>query len=169
MMHFTKFKNAKDLYGILDDDMWNLDETGFQIGVGGSQKIITVDPKRKNYVLDPDNRELVTALATIGGNGRKIPPFIIFTGAQFLAKYVVPGLEGLGVSFSSIGFTDDNIGMDYIKHFDRFTASQRVGRYRMLISDGHGSHETYEFRKYCWDNDIILFGFPPHSTHLLQF
>jgi len=33
--YFTKFNDAKRKYNILDDDMWNFDETGFQIGVGG--------------------------------------------------------------------------------------------------------------------------------------
>ena len=38
----------------------------------------------------------------------------------------------------------------------------------MLISDGFNSHIEFEFIQYCWDNFIIPFCLPPHSTHLLQ-
>lgn len=34
--------------------------------------------------------------------------------------------------------------------------------------DGHGSHHTYEFLKFCEDHKIKAVGMPPHTTHLLQ-
>ena len=34
--------------------------------------------------------------------------------------------------------------------------------------DQHGSHCTREFLQFCDNNDIILFGFPPPSTHFIQ-
>lgn len=44
--------------------------------------------------------------------------------------------------------------------------SRHVGRYRLLVLDGHGSHLTPQFHKAC--NDIIAICVPPHSSHLLQ-
>ena len=38
----------------------------------------------------------------------------------------------------------------------------------MIIIDGHDSHQSAEFDKYCEDNNIITVGMPPHSSHLLQ-
>ena len=38
----------------------------------------------------------------------------------------------------------------------------------MLLLDGYGSHTTYEGFDYCWQNYIIPFRLPEHSTHLLQ-
>ena len=38
----------------------------------------------------------------------------------------------------------------------------------MLIFDGHGSHVSNEFLFYCWEDRIVPFQLPPHSTHLLQ-
>jgi len=43
-----------------------------------------------------------------------------------------------------------------------------MGRYRMLILDGHGSHLTAEFDYTCTENNIIPICMPPHSSHLLQ-
>ena len=42
------------------------------------------------------------------------------------------------------------------------------GTKRLLILDGYGSHHTYEFVNYAENNHIVLFGLPPHLTHLLQ-
>lgn len=34
--------------------------------------------------------------------------------------------------------------------------------------DGHGSHLTLEFIEFALKHNIMLYGFPPHSTHLIQ-
>ncbi|PWW78416.1 DDE-domain-containing protein [Tuber magnatum] len=39
---------------------------------------------------------------------------------------------------------------------------------RILILDGHGSHITWKFARFCKQRNIILFCLPSHSTHLLQ-
>jgi hypothetical protein len=37
-----------------------------------------------------------------------------------------------------------------------------------LILDGHESHRSTEFERYCQENNIITLYMPPHSSHLLQ-
>lgn len=34
--------------------------------------------------------------------------------------------------------------------------------------DNHGSHLTHEFLEWCQQHRILLYSFPPHSTHFLQ-
>jgi hypothetical protein len=43
-----------------------------------------------------------------------------------------------------------------------------MGKYRMLVLDGHRSHLTTEFDHTCTKNNIIPICMPPHSSHLLQ-
>ena len=38
--------NVKAKYGILDKDTYNFDKTGFQIGIGGSVKVVTASERR---------------------------------------------------------------------------------------------------------------------------
>ena len=38
----------------------------------------------------------------------------------------------------------------------------------LLLCDGHDSHISAGFVRYCIDNKIVLFLLPPHSSHLLQ-
>jgi hypothetical protein len=52
--------------------------------------------------------------------------------------------------------------------FDPHTRDRTVGRYRLLVLDGHGSHVTPEFDQYCLQNNIIVVCMPAHSSHLLQ-
>jgi hypothetical protein len=65
--HFKEFRRCKDKWGILDEDVYNFDETGTQIGViGAGQKVIVPANTEVVYVDDLDNRELVTSTECIG-------------------------------------------------------------------------------------------------------
>lgn len=52
--------------------------------------------------------------------------------------------------------------------FDRETKKKARTKWRLLMVDGHGSHLTMRFIKYCLQNKILLSVFPSHSTHRLQ-
>lgn len=52
--------------------------------------------------------------------------------------------------------------------FEPYTAPRCVGKFRLLILDGHGSHATPEFDQFCKDSSIITLCIPAHSSHLLQ-
>ena len=72
------------------------------------------------------------------------------------------------VAVSDNGWTTDQLGVEWVKHFDRQTASPTHGVYRILIPDGHSSHATPELDQYCTENNIITLCMPPHTSHLLQ-
>lgn len=66
-------------------------------------------------------------------------------------------LDDWRINISDNGWTTDKIGMDWlINHFIPLTTSRTVGRYRMLILGGHGSHLTAEFDRTCTENNIII-------------
>lgn len=70
---------------------------------------------------------------------------------------------------SQNGWTTDEIGLRWLqKVFIPSTTSRKIGRYQLLVLDGHGSHLTPAFDKECRDNDIIAISMPPYSSHLLQ-
>jgi hypothetical protein len=167
--HFKAFKKCKDYWGIQDEDIYNFDETGFQIGITSGEKVIVPKDTITAYSADPDNRELITSVETIGYSGRKVPPMIIFAGAYHLQRYFTNDMDKNTLfARSETGFSNDKLGVKYLEHFNRFTKDQCVGKYRMLIFDGHGSHLTPEFLDFCWQHHIRPFQLPPHTTHLLQ-
>lgn len=85
--HFKDFVRCRNHWGIQDEDVYNFDESGFQIGVACGDKVIVPKDCEAAYISDPENRELVTVVATINWGGRKIPPMIIFKGAYHLRKH----------------------------------------------------------------------------------
>ncbi|EIW65542.1 hypothetical protein TREMEDRAFT_66455 [Tremella mesenterica DSM 1558] len=69
---------------------------------------------------------------------------------------------------SEKGWTDDNLGLQWLTEvFDKSTASRQLWR-RLLIVDGHSSHVNYTFLQLCDSLRIAVCILPPHSTHLLQ-
>ncbi|KJZ69758.1 hypothetical protein HIM_10841 [Hirsutella minnesotensis 3608] len=166
---FLKYKAVVAEHGIVADDIWNMDETGFQIGVGKDQMVVT-KRRRAHYFSLPTNRESATAVEAISATGRVIPVFLILSGTMHMANWY--RLEELDkdtvIGTSPTGYSNDELSMAWIQHFEAYTKKGAVGSKRLLLMDGYGSHCTREFIQYCDDSSIVPFGFPPHSTHLLQ-
>ena len=74
---FQRIRAAKAEYGILDDDVYNFDETGFQMGVIATAKVVTgTDRAGRPRTTQPGNREWVTVIETVCARGFSIPPLV---------------------------------------------------------------------------------------------
>ena len=77
-------------------------------------------------------------------------------------------------AYSENGWTDGEIAMLWmVKDFDAHTSVAQTkekanGEYWVLLMDGHSLHYTLEILQYVNDNKIIILGYPPHCTHVLQ-
>src|SRR5699024_800956 len=69
---------------------------------------------------------------------------------------------------SENGWITNELGLEWIKHFDEYTKARTIGSYRLLILDGHASHHSTDFELYCKDNKLITLCMPAHSSHILQ-
>jgi regulator of replication initiation timing len=168
---FRLVENAIAKYGIDLADIYNFDETGFMMGVIASGMVVTgTDRRGRPKSVQPGNREWITVIQAINAEGRAIPPFIIGAGQYHLANwYRDSNLPGDWViATSPNGWTDNEVGLEWLKHFDRCTSKRSNSRYRLLILDGHESHHSIDFERYCKENKIITLCMPPHSSHLLQ-
>jgi hypothetical protein len=168
---FRLVQDTKDQYGVLDDDIHNFDETGFQMGVIGSMKVVTGSERRTRPTLvQPGDREWVTVIQSICAAGYAIPPFIIYKGRVHISAWYeetnIPYDWKLSVSDN--GWTNNVLGLKWLKHFDAHTKSRQKGSYRLLILDGHESHLNQDFKDYCLENKILTLCMPPHSSHILQ-
>ena len=76
------FKLVGDIiakYGVTEEDIFNFDETGFQMGVISTSKVITTsDRKGRPRTRQPGNRKWVIAIEVVNAKGWAIPLFIIF-------------------------------------------------------------------------------------------
>jgi hypothetical protein len=168
---FTLVRNMMAKYGIVDDDVYNFDETGFMMGIIFAGMVVTTsDGRGKAKLAQPGNREWATVIQGVNALGWAIPPFIILAAQYHLANWYrecnLPTTWRIATTDN--GWTTNAVGLDWIKHFDHHTAPRTKGKYRLLILDGHESHHSTEFELYCKQNNIITLCMPAHSSHKLQ-
>jgi len=168
---FQLITDTKSKYGVHDDDIHNFDETGFQMGVIGSMKVVTGSERRRRPdLIQPGDREWVTVIQSICAAGYAIPPFIIYKGRVHISAWYeetdIP--HNWKLSVSKNGWTNNNLGLEWLKHFDAHTKARQVGGYRLLILDGHESHQSQLFKDYCLENNILTLCMPAHLSHILQ-
>jgi DDE superfamily endonuclease/helix-turn-helix, Psq domain len=168
---FRLVQNMRAKYGVLDCDFYNFDETGFMMGIICAAMVVTrADRRGRGKAVQPGNREWATAITCINGEGWSIPPFLVVQGAYHLSNwYTESGLsQDWVIKPTSNGWTNNETGLEWLKHFDKHTAARAKGPYRMLVLDGHESHESAAFEEYCKAHNIITLGLPAHSSHLTQ-
>jgi hypothetical protein len=168
---FKLVQNTITKYGILEQDIYNFDETGFQMGVASTAKVITGSHHNTSRVraLQPGNREWVTTIETINAAGWALPPMIIFAGKVHQSIWYQDIPPDWVIGLSENGWTNDELGFQWLQEvFEKHTASRTIGRYRLLILDGHGSHATADFDHFCKNHQIIPLYMPAHSSHRLQ-
>lgn len=158
-------------YDITLADIYNFDETGFMMGVIASGMVVMGSERRgKAKSVQPGNREWVTVIQAINGEGWAIAPFIVVAGQYHITSWYQESnlLGDWAIATTQNGWTNNEIGVEWLKHFDQHTKTGSNGRYRLLILDGHESHHSTDFEVYCEENNIITPSMPPHSSHLLQ-
>jgi hypothetical protein len=131
-------------YGMQPEDLYNFDETGFSMGIIATLRVIT---SREVYgnpkLLQPGNREWVTAIEAVSAIGESLPPYIIFKAKDLQDAWFKGLPTGWRLNKSDNGWTTDEIGIKWLeKHFIPETAKRQRGAYRMLVLDGHRSHLT---------------------------
>ncbi|KAJ8070704.1 hypothetical protein OCU04_001075 [Sclerotinia nivalis] len=168
---FQLVLNMRAKYGILDCDFYNFDETGFIMGIICPGMVVTsAERNGRSKAIQPGNREWATAIICGNSEGETIPPFLVVQGQYHLSNwYTESGFPADWViKPTSNGWTNNETGLEWIKHFDKHTIHRTKGKYRMLVLDGHESHESIPFQSYCKANNIICIRLPPHSSHLTQ-
>jgi hypothetical protein len=149
---FKLVEQTKAKCGICDDDVWNFDEAGFMMGKIMTQLVVTGSERRgRAKATPPGNREWATLIAAINAAGRFIPPFIILTGQYHLSAWyedaAIP--RDWVIAVSDNGWTNNKLGVEWLKHFNAYTKTRTIGARHLLILDGHESHNSLEFQELC--------------------
>ncbi|KAF2174999.1 CENP-B protein, partial [Zopfia rhizophila CBS 207.26] len=168
---FDLIQRMIEKHGIAEEDIYNFNETGFQMGVISTSEVITGSERRHQpKAVQPGNREWVTVIQGVNAQGWAIPSFIIFAGKHHLSAWYQDDAIPLDwpISLSENGWTTNKLGVKWLQHFDKHTKDRTVGVRRLLVIDGHESHDSLEFQQLCKEKNIITLCMPSHSSHLLQ-
>lgn len=74
-------------HGIDPDDIWNMDEVGYRIGVGQDRSVVTTQSHHLHYLPSDTNRESCTGVEAINSRGMVIPPLFIMPGKVIMANW----------------------------------------------------------------------------------
>ena len=164
---YDLYREVKEKEGILPDNEWNADESGYRVGVVESGVTVwTYCEIKVVEALNPDDRTLVTVVEGISAAGKKIPPFVILPGQLVQAQHVSNCLDDdTIVTTSPNGYTDDQISLEWFDHWEKHSRPHNSEETRLLLLDNHGSHCTEEFFERCVQANVILFLLPPYTTH----
>jgi hypothetical protein len=166
---FIDLKLVMQELRIIPQNLWNFDETGFIVGQGKDEAVVTAHPKTSKSVSSLSSRESITVVEAINAEGKIIPPLLIPKGKVHLEEWYKHIKEDDWlVAPASNGFITDEIAFEWLQHFHHFTKPEWREEWRLLLMDNHITHITMEFAKYCELGRIRPFRFPSHSTHFLQ-
>lgn len=145
---FRLVENMRAKYGIQDCDFYNFDETSLMMGIIFPGMVVThVDRYGKSKAVQLGNREQAIIIVYVNSEGLDIPPFLVVQGKYHLASwYNEDGFpQDWVIKPTSNGWTNIETGLEWLEHFDKHTRGRTKGAYRMLVLDGHESHESAIF------------------------
>jgi hypothetical protein len=85
---FRLLQNTVATYGILNDDIYNFDETGFAMGIASTSRVVTTsDRQGRPPQLQPGDREWAMSIECINAKGWYLPLMIIFKGKVHISTW----------------------------------------------------------------------------------
>jgi 4-hydroxybenzoate polyprenyltransferase len=104
--------------------------------------------------------------------GRALHPLVIFKGKSVQQQWfetILKKFKGWKFTATENGWTTDDTALEWLKKvFIPQTQPHNPSEPRLLVLDGHESHETTEFMWECYFNNIQLLFLPSHTSHVLQ-
>jgi DDE superfamily endonuclease len=166
---FRKFQRFYTHEKIEGKNIWNMDETGFRVGIPGGQQVIVPRHITELYTISPENRVSITVIESVCSIGATIAPVLIIPGKMHMESWYNQNLSGKErILLSDSGYSNDELAMIWLEHFIIETKSNESSEWKIMILDSHTSHLTPELRIRAAECNIHLYNLPSHLTHVLQ-
>ena len=161
---FKLYADYINIYNILPDNIWNLDEAGFKIG-DSTKNIQYLVPNNRPTVISRDTSELVTVLEMISRTGKVGKPFFIYKGVHQMENWFPDVItENYYCATSPSGYINESIFYEWVS--DHFPASE--DKWSLLLMDGHLSHTSDRVMTTLINKKVIPLYLPSHMTNILQ-
>ncbi|KAF2647032.1 DDE-domain-containing protein [Lophiostoma macrostomum CBS 122681] len=157
-----------DRMDIVLENVYNMDEIGVMLSMLGSLKVLVGKDDLRAYRGAGVKRTVVTAIECISAAGRSLHPLIIWPAATQRSTWTTYPTPGWHFACSQSGYTDSRISFDWLRLvFDPQTKLRAAGKPRILICDGFGTYESLEMLRFCFENNILLYRIPSHTSYKL--
>jgi len=161
-----------EIQAIKPENRYNMDESGIMEGLGVNGLVVGSSERCSIQKKQPGSKAWTSFLECISATGVALPPLVIFKGKTVQQQWFPKDLgtfKGWEFTATENGWTTDATAVEWLKKvFIPLTTPKDTKEARLLILDGHGSHETTEFMYLCYQHNIHLLFLPPHSSHVLQ-
>lgn len=164
---FAKYQELFSKYKFLPECIYNVDETGITT-VHTPGKVIA--PKGKKQIGSMTSGERgtnITIICCVNAIGNSVPPMMIFPRVNFkshMLKGAPPGTVGAA---HISGWSNAEKFVEFLKHFIHHVKCS-AGNQILLLLDNHESHVSIEAITLAKKHGIVMFTFPPHTSHKLQ-
>ncbi|CAE7221020.1 hypothetical protein PTTW11_11369 [Pyrenophora teres f. teres] len=117
-------------YDIAAENTYNTDEKGFMLGITARSKQVFTraiwEQNERRAAIQDGNREWISVIACICGDGSSLPPGIIYEGkAGIQSSWVCdlqPNLQEVFIAHSTSGWINNELGFAWLEQvFNRFT------------------------------------------------
>ena len=169
---FTEYKRKIDELNVVPENIYNMDETGFNIGTMRSSNIIIDKDTRSKLQAAPGRQEWISVIEYISMDGTVIPPMIIFKGNRLCNSWWPNNVDATWkFSCQPLGWTTNFHGVEWFRRCFEPATREKANDERLprvLIFDGHDSHVSSSFLYHSLENNIHLLMLLAHTSHLLQ-
>ena len=139
------------------------------MGITTTLKVITgSNTIGRAVVVQPRNRDRVTAIEAINASSWSIPPVIILSRKLHQASWQRSLPANQVIALSNNSQTTNKLGFKQLKHFNRYIAPYIIGVYYLLILNSYSSYTATKFDQYYIENKIISLYMPMYISCLLQ-
>jgi hypothetical protein len=109
---FELFQTTVKKYSILPSDLWNFDETGYNIGMAGETVVITEEPYQKQYTPSLEDRTRVSSIECINAARDYLLAFHILPGKCILGSWVEDLHDNNYIAVTDSGYSNNLIGFE---------------------------------------------------------
>ncbi|KIM21674.1 hypothetical protein M408DRAFT_80208 [Serendipita vermifera MAFF 305830] len=139
------------------------DESGVLRGHSQRACVIAGRKNKAAKVNKGGSRELITFIPVISATGHLLDSLVIFPGKLLRRDWIEnnPGKY-------AHSFMNNTLRVEFIQFFHNATCHLEPEGPWLLHVDCHALHINLPLIEFAHLHNIIVFGYPPHTTHLLQ-
>ncbi|XP_064098554.1 uncharacterized protein LOC135209721 [Macrobrachium nipponense] len=150
---------------------FNIDESGFSLSPKHGKVLAIKGEKNVFEVSGPNYKANISVLATVSADGRVPPPMIIYPRKRISYQMAEQFPEDLlcAVGKSEKGYINFENLYEYLCNtFNDWLTENDVQRPVIVWTDWHETRNNFYLASSLKSMNIILYGLPPNTTHIMQ-
>ena len=149
----------------LPGQIYNCDESGFPLDHEGG-KLIAVKGWKHFWATSSCSRDQITVLACVSATGQYMPPLVVYDRKNLKREFHNHEVPGTAYGLTAKGWVNAELFEEWFEKVFLYYAPP--ARPLLLLLDGHSAHYHPAVVRKAAATGVIIFCFPPHTTHFIQ-